>query len=168
MEPNTFWCRGSQPKHVRLWCGAGGPNQNTCICSLVPGAPAKTRASVVWCRGPQPKHVRLWFGAGGPNQNTCVCGVVPEAPTKTRASVVWCRGPQPKHVSNPVHKKHTVNFIYLLRPLIINIYYLMDARLQTSRRTPRSDPSSARMLRITESRRPGKGARDTGLIFLPP
>ena len=22
-------CRGSQPKHVRLWFGAGGPNQNT-------------------------------------------------------------------------------------------------------------------------------------------
>ena len=36
-------CRGSQPKHVRLWYGAGGPNQ---------------------------KHVRLWYGAGGPDQNT--------------------------------------------------------------------------------------------------
>ena len=37
--------------------GAGGPNQNTCVCGLVPGAPTKTRASVVWCRGSQPKHV---------------------------------------------------------------------------------------------------------------
>ena len=25
----AHWCRGSQPKHVRLWFGAGGPNQNT-------------------------------------------------------------------------------------------------------------------------------------------
>ena len=55
--------------------GAGGPNQNTCVCGMVPGVPTKTRASVVWCRGPQPK---------------------------TRASVVWCRGSRPKHVANPV------------------------------------------------------------------
>ena len=77
---SVVWCRGSQPKHVRLWFGAGGPNQNTCACGLVPGVPTKTRAPVVWCRGSQPKHVRLWFGAGGPNQNTCACGLVP---TKT-------------------------------------------------------------------------------------
>ena len=104
--------------------GAGGPSQNTCVCGLVLGAPAKTRASVVWCWGPQPKHVRLWFGGGGPSQNTCVCGLVLGAPAKhvrqwfgagvpakTRAPVVWCwgsqpntcacglvRGSQPKHV----------------------------------------------------------------------
>ena len=36
-------CRGPQPKHVRLWFGAGGPNQNTCACGLVPGVPTKTR-----------------------------------------------------------------------------------------------------------------------------
>ena len=24
-----LWCRWPQPKHVRLWFGAGGPNQNT-------------------------------------------------------------------------------------------------------------------------------------------
>ena len=33
-DPRHLWCRGqrcrgSQPKHVRLWFGAGGPNQNT-------------------------------------------------------------------------------------------------------------------------------------------
>ena len=60
----------SRPKHVRLWFGAGCPNQNTCACGLVLGVPTKTRAPVVWCWVSQPKHVRLWFGAGCPTQTT--------------------------------------------------------------------------------------------------
>ena len=32
---STVWCCGSQPKHVRLWFGDVGPNQNTCVCGLV-------------------------------------------------------------------------------------------------------------------------------------
>ena len=67
---SVVWCWASQPKHVRLWFGAGRPSQNTCVCGLVLGVPTKTRASVVWCCAPQPKHVRLWFGAGRPNQIT--------------------------------------------------------------------------------------------------
>ena len=66
----VVWCRGSQPKHARLWFGARGPKQSTCVCGLVPGAPTKARAPVFWCQGPRPKHARLWFGAGGPNQAT--------------------------------------------------------------------------------------------------
>ena len=93
--PQHVWCPGLQPKHVRLWFGAGGPNQNTCACGLVPRVPTKPRASVVWCHGPQPKHVRLWFGATGPNQNTsriqmlrylvCICSMI-SLPVSARES----------------------------------------------------------------------------------
>ena len=79
-----LWCCKPQPKHVRLWFGAWGPDQNTYVCGLVLWAPTKTRAAVVWCLGPRPKHVCLWFGVVGPNQNTCACGLVLGAPTKTR------------------------------------------------------------------------------------
>ena len=43
-DPNTFGAGSQrpQPKHVRLWFGPNGPNQNTCVCGLVPTAPTKT------------------------------------------------------------------------------------------------------------------------------
>ena len=40
---SVVWCQGSQPKHARLWYGAKDPDQNTCVCGMVPGTPTKTR-----------------------------------------------------------------------------------------------------------------------------
>ena len=42
-----LWVPGVQPKHVRLWFGAGGPT--------------KTRAPVVWCRGPNQTTSRIQY-----------------------------------------------------------------------------------------------------------
>ena len=46
----TITHKNGAPSGFETWfapstVGAGGPNQNTCVCGLVPGVPTKTRAS---------------------------------------------------------------------------------------------------------------------------
>ena len=45
----VVWSQRSGPKHVRLWFGPNGPNQNTCVCGLVPTARTKTRLESRFC-----------------------------------------------------------------------------------------------------------------------